>query len=111
MCSRLRLVCIFTSLRYLYQPATLIAKTYNQDISKSGLFATNPQSRQMCCTDKYSFASRHVPRQKFVQGFQTGDIVKAVVPLDKKTGNYMGRVAVRSTERNILYYCSYLAHR
>lgn len=41
--------------------------------------------------------SRYVPQFKFVKGFQTGDIVKAVVPSGKKIGTYMGRVAVRST--------------
>ena len=54
-------------------------------------------TRQMCRTDKYGFPTRHVPRIKFVQGFQTGDIVKAVVTTGKKIGTYVGRVAVRST--------------
>lgn len=54
-------------------------------------------TRQMCRTDKYGFPSRYVPQCKFVQGFQTGDIVKAVVPSGKKEGVHIGRVAVRST--------------
>ncbi|MEA5505051.1 RNA-guided endonuclease IscB [Halotia wernerae UHCC 0503] len=54
-------------------------------------------SRQSCRTDKYGFPSRHVPRHKFVQGFQTGDIVKAIVTKGKKIGTYIGRIAVRST--------------
>ncbi|MGG6283741.1 RNA-guided endonuclease IscB [Leptolyngbya sp. AN03gr2] len=54
-------------------------------------------TRQMCRTDKFGFPSRHVPRSKFVKGFQTGDIVKAVVTTGKKVGVYVGRVAVRST--------------
>jgi 5-methylcytosine-specific restriction endonuclease McrA len=58
--------------------------------------ATGHGSRQMCRTDKFGFPSRYVPRLKFVQGFQTGDIVKAVVTKGKKIGEYMGRVAVRS---------------
>ncbi len=32
-----------------------------------------------------------------VKGFQTGDIVKAIVTYGKKVGTYTGRVAVRST--------------
>jgi hypothetical protein len=32
-----------------------------------------------------------------VKGFQTGDIVRAVVTSGKKTGTYTGRVAVRTT--------------
>jgi 5-methylcytosine-specific restriction endonuclease McrA len=59
--------------------------------------ATGHGSRQMCRTDKFGFPSRYVPQFKFVRGFQTGDIVKAVVTTGKKVGEYVGRVAVRST--------------
>ncbi|MEG3941780.1 RNA-guided endonuclease IscB [Microcoleus sp. S36b_A3] len=59
--------------------------------------ASGHGSRQMCRTDKFGFPSRYVPRFKFVKGFQTGDIVKAVVAAGKKIGTYTGRVAVRST--------------
>jgi hypothetical protein len=54
-------------------------------------------TRQMCRTDKFGFPSRYVPRDKFVKGFQTGDIVKAVVTSGKKIGEYVGRVAVRGS--------------
>ncbi len=55
-------------------------------------------SRQMCSVDRYGFP-RTAPkaRQKKVHGFQTGDMVEAVVPLGKKAGRYVGRVAVRSS--------------
>lgn len=59
--------------------------------------ATGHGTRQMCRTDKFGFPCRYVPRNKFVNGFQTGDIVKAVVTKGKKIGTYVGRVAVRST--------------
>jgi hypothetical protein len=59
--------------------------------------ATGHGSRQRCRTDKFDFPSRYVPRFKFVQGFQTGDIVKAIVTSGKKVGEYVGRVAVRSS--------------
>lgn len=59
--------------------------------------ATGHGTRQMCRTDKYGFPSRYVPRNKFVNGFQTGDIVKAIVTSGKKIGTYVGRVAVRSS--------------
>jgi 5-methylcytosine-specific restriction endonuclease McrA len=59
--------------------------------------ATGHGTRQMCRTDKFGFPSRYVPRNKFVKGFQTGDIVKAVVISGKKIGEYVGRVAVRTT--------------
>jgi 5-methylcytosine-specific restriction endonuclease McrA len=59
--------------------------------------ATGHGSRQMCRTDKFGFPSRYVPQFKLIKGFQTGDIVKAVVTSGKKIGTYTGRVAVRST--------------
>ena len=59
--------------------------------------ATGHGTRQMCRTDKFGFPSRYVPRFKFVKGFQTGDIVKAVVTSGKKIGTYVGLVAVRTS--------------
>ncbi len=59
--------------------------------------ATGHGSRQMCRTDRFGFPSRYVPRLKFVKGFQTGDIVRAIVTSGKKIGTYIGRVAVRTT--------------
>ena len=58
--------------------------------------ATGHGSRQMCRTDKFGFPSRYVPKFKFVKGFQSGDIIKAVVTAGKKRGTYVGRVAVRT---------------
>ncbi|MBW4504363.1 MAG: HNH endonuclease [Scytonema hyalinum WJT4-NPBG1] len=54
-------------------------------------------SRQSCRTDKFGFPNRHVPREKIHFGFQTGDIVKAIVTTGKKVGNYVGKVAIRSS--------------
>jgi 5-methylcytosine-specific restriction endonuclease McrA len=59
--------------------------------------ATGHGSRQQCRTDKYGFPSRYVPKDPYVKGFQTGDIVKAIVTKGKKVGQYLGRVAVRSS--------------
>ncbi len=59
--------------------------------------ATGHGTRQMCRTGKFGFPSRYVPRFKFVKGFQTGDIVKAIVTSGKKIGTYVGRVAVRKS--------------
>lgn len=36
-------------------------------------------------------------RQKSVHGFQTGDLVKALVPSGKKAGSHQGKVAIRAT--------------
>ncbi len=59
--------------------------------------ATGHGTRQMCGTNKYGFPIRHRTRQKLHKGFQTGDIVRAVVPKGKKIGTYVGRVATRAT--------------
>lgn len=53
-------------------------------------------SRQMCRVDKYGFPRTSAKASKSVKGFQTGDIVKAVVTKGLKQGEYFGRVAVRS---------------
>ena len=55
--------------------------------------------RQMCRVDKYGFPRTSPKASKSVNGFQTGDIVKAIVPNGSKVGEYLGRVAVRSSGR------------
>ncbi|CAG2128687.1 hypothetical protein LMG31506_00516 [Cupriavidus yeoncheonensis] len=45
----------------------------------------------------HGFPRGFLMRSKHAYGFQTGDMVKAVVPSGKKTGTYVGRVAVRAT--------------
>ena len=54
-------------------------------------------TRQLCRTNKYGFPIRHCSRTKVHKGFQTGDIVRAVVTKGKKIGTYVGRVATRKT--------------
>jgi len=54
-------------------------------------------SRQSCRTDKFGLPNRHVPRKKIHFGFQTGDMVRAIVTTGKKLGNYVGKVAIRSS--------------
>ena len=53
-------------------------------------------SRQMCRVDKYGFPRTSAKASKSVKGFQTGDIVKAIVTKGSKQGEYLGKVAVRS---------------
>ena len=51
------------------------------------------------CFTKYNRDQLGLPKQhylKSVRGFQTGDIVKAIVPNGLKQGEYLGRVAIRS---------------
>jgi 5-methylcytosine-specific restriction endonuclease McrA len=59
--------------------------------------ATGHGSRQVCGTNKYGFPIRHKSRIQIHKGFQTGDIVKAVVTSGKKIGFYVGRVLCRAT--------------
>lgn len=52
----------------------------------------------MCRVDKYGFPrTKAKNRTKNVKGFQTGDIVKAVVTKGGKVGTYVGRIAVRAS--------------
>ena len=58
--------------------------------------ATGRQSRQMCRVDKYGFPRTKSKQNRIVFCFQTGDIVRAIVPSGKNIGTYIGRVAVRA---------------
>ena len=53
--------------------------------------------RQMCHVDKFGFPRTSAKASKSVEGFQTGDMVKAIVPKGLKKGEHLGRVAVRSS--------------
>jgi len=59
--------------------------------------ATGSGNRQMCGTNKYGWPVRHRSRQKHHYGYQTGDMVRAVVPSGRRVGEYIGRVLVRAT--------------
>ncbi len=54
-------------------------------------------SRQMCRVDKYGFPRTGAKREKRIRGFQSGDMVKAIVEKGKKIGMYKGKVSVRSS--------------
>jgi hypothetical protein len=59
--------------------------------------ATGRQARQMCRMDTYGFPRTSAKGHRVVYGFQTGDMVRALVPSGKKAGCYVGRVAVRAS--------------
>lgn len=59
--------------------------------------ATGHGKRQICLMDKRGFPRTKPKQTKKVKGFQTGDMVKAIVTTGKKVGVYIGRVAVRAT--------------
>jgi hypothetical protein len=54
-------------------------------------------NRQMCTTNKYGFPVRHRTRCKTFFGFQTGDMVRAILPTGKFAGVHVGRLAVRES--------------
>jgi len=58
--------------------------------------ATGRQARRMCLPDRYGFPRTRAKQGRVHFGFQTGDIVRAVVPKGKRAGTHVGRVAVRS---------------
>jgi 5-methylcytosine-specific restriction endonuclease McrA len=53
-------------------------------------------SRQMCGTNASGFPMRHRSRVKRHFGFQTGDMVRAVVERGKRAGVHVGRVLCRA---------------
>ncbi len=57
--------------------------------------ATGHGSRQRCRPNKHGFAVAHAPSAKFYLGFQTGDIVKAIIAKGKYKGIHFGRIAIR----------------
>lgn len=82
--------------------AVCVGASTPEDIQADGvvplLITSNGHGcRQMCGTNKYGFPCRHRQRQKSYFGFQTGDMVRAVVTTGKKAGIYTGRVLVRAS--------------
>ena len=59
--------------------------------------ATGRGCYQRTRLDAYGFPRGYLTRKKRIHGFQTGDMVKAIVTKGKKIGEYTGRVAVRAT--------------
>lgn len=53
-------------------------------------------SYQRTLLTKFGFPRSYLMKTKSVHGFQTGDMVKAIVPKGKYAGEYTGRVAVRA---------------
>lgn len=83
-----------------YYDALCVGKNFNYKVVADKVLIIKAQgrgSRQMCRVDKFGFPRTKAKGSKIVKGFQTGDIVKAIVPNGKKEGEYFGRVAVRSS--------------
>lgn len=59
--------------------------------------ATGHGSRQMCNVNTFGFPCSKPKGARRVKGFQTGDLIRAVVPTGSKQGVYVGRVLVRAS--------------
>jgi 5-methylcytosine-specific restriction endonuclease McrA len=66
--------------------------------------ATGHGHRRMCNINKFGFPQINKrgkqalrSKQKVIRGFQTGDLVRAIVPKGKNAGTHVGRVTVRAT--------------
>ena len=59
--------------------------------------ATGRGSYQRTRLTKYGFPRGYLMRSKTAFGFQTGDLVRAIVTTGKKVGAYLGRVAIRAS--------------
>ena len=82
-----------------YYDALSVGNVENYKFLTDKIFAISAKgrgSRQMCRMDKFGFPRTSAKASKSVEGFQTGDMVKAIVPNGSKRGEYLGKVAVRS---------------
>ena len=61
------------------------------------IMANGHGNRRMCGLNKYGLPVWHRQRQSRHYGYQTGDLVRAIVTSGKKVGEYTGRVLVRAT--------------
>ncbi|SFV63063.1 HNH endonuclease [hydrothermal vent metagenome] len=83
-----------------YYDAMCIGDNYKYKIVTQRVLEVKAQgrgNRQMCRMDKFGFPRTKAKGSKIIKGFQTGDIVKAVVTKGKKIGTYLGKVAVRAS--------------
>lgn len=70
-----------------------------QNVNPLQIKAMGHGTRQMCQTDKFGFPRQHRQRHKSYFGFQTGDMVRATIPVgrSKYTGTYVARCTVRAS--------------
>lgn len=67
-----------------------------EGVATLGIKATGHNSRQMCRMDRYGFPRTSAKGSRTVNGFRTGDVVRASILVGKYAGNHTGRIAVRS---------------
>lgn len=100
--------------------AACVGQSTPQSLDVSGIvplqiIAVGHGNRQMCRVDKYGFPRTGPKQHKRVKGFQTGDLVRAVVLEGRRAGTYTGKVAIRTSGSfNIMMSCGTvqgIAHR
>lgn len=79
-----------------------MSRVFVLDAQRQPLMPCTPARARVLLRRKRAAVFRHFPRTgpkitRTVQGFSTGDMVRAVVSQGKKAGVYIGRVAVRAT--------------
>ena len=67
------------------------------DVTSLSIKATGRGSYCRTRLDKFGFPRGYLTREKRIKGFQTGDMVKAVLAKGVHVGTWIGRVAVRAT--------------
>jgi 5-methylcytosine-specific restriction endonuclease McrA len=82
--------------------AACVGKSTPEQVHLAGVVpllttATGHGCRQKCNVNEIGFPCSMPKRPKKVKGFQTGDIVRAVVTRGTKAGVYVGRVLVRAS--------------
>jgi hypothetical protein len=77
--------------------ASTPARLQVADVRPLQITATGRESRQMCRMDRFGFPRTSAKGARQVLGFQTGDLVRAVVPRGARAGTSVGQVAVRAT--------------
>jgi hypothetical protein len=82
--------------------AACVGKSTPEQVHLAGVVpllitATGHGSRQKCNVNEMGFPCSKPKGTKKVKGFQTGDIVRAVVTSGTKQGVYVGRVLVRAS--------------
>lgn len=59
--------------------------------------AAGRQRRQMTLVNAYGFPRSQAKASRFSHGFQTGDLVMALVPSGKHAGRHTGRIAIKAS--------------
>jgi hypothetical protein len=67
------------------------------DVPSLSIQATGRGSYCRTRLDKFGFPRGYLTRQKRIHGFQTGDMVRAVLDKGVHVGTWVGRVAVRAS--------------